>query len=195
MRFGLVSFRMSTELGDHSKGVTGIMKSGIDVYLSARTANALKLSGHRIKIFDPLKQFQIDGFMILPFPLEHQDIRSGERIPNVGFLISDGEDKLAYICDTFYCRYRFRGLDYLALGVNYSKETMDPDLDPARKKRLFKSHMSLETAIKFFKANDLSKVREIHVLHVSETNGDKNYFREEIQKVTGKPTYCHLEKS
>lgn len=175
--------------GDHAKGLPPIARAGIDCYMTPETAQALKFNGHRLKPITPKTQFKVAGFNVLPFPLEHQDVRTGKRIPNVGFLISDGVDKLVYLTDTFYCHYKFKGLTHICIGVNYSRFTLDPNLNTVRKKRLFKSHMSLETALEFFKANDLSKVREIHLLHMSRDNANPEYFKSEIMKATGKPTY------
>ncbi|HUV78124.1 MAG TPA: MBL fold metallo-hydrolase [Desulfobacterales bacterium] len=174
---------------DHSKAIHDIAKAGIDCFMLKETAQALKFSGHRLNVIEPLRQFKIGSFSIVPVEIHHQDVITGERIPGVGFLISDRTDKLLYFCDSFYCKYRFGQLGIIALGVNYSKKTMNPNLNTARKKRLFKSHMSLETAIKFFKANDLSKIREIHLLHISSENGDPEYFKSEIMKATGKPVF------
>jgi phosphoribosyl 1,2-cyclic phosphodiesterase len=167
---------------DHCKAIPELVRAGIDCWMLPETAESLKVSGHRVKIIEPMKQFQIGKWSVLPFPVPHD-------VPNVGFLISDGEDKLLYLCDCFYCHYRFKGLTMIAIGINWSKETLNPDLNPARKKRLYHSHMSLENAKKFFLANDLSKVRSINVLHVSPENGDAKMFCEEIRKWTGVPTY------
>jgi len=176
---------------DHAKAVHGIAKAGVDCYMLKETAQALKFEGHRLRVIEPLRQFKVSGFSVLPIPINHEDVRTGERVPGVGFLISDGVDKLFFYIDSFYCKYRFSGLSIIALGVNYSKQTLDPDLNTARKKRLYRSHMSLENAIKLLKANDLSKVREIHLLHLSKDNADPDYFKSEVMKASGKPTYCH----
>lgn len=168
--------------GDHSKAIPDVARAGIPVYLTADTANALNFNGHRRNIITPLKQFEVSGFKILPFPVVHD-------VPNVGFLISDGSDKLLFITDTFYSKYKFKGLTIVALEVNYSKETIAPDISQFYRQRLYKSHMSLKNAIKLLKANDLSRVREIHLLHLSKLNGDPDYFKSEVMKATGKPTY------
>lgn len=182
---------VSHEHLDHAKSIHQIAASGIDVFCLDETAQALKFNGHRLKTVLPLRQFEIGQFSVISVPIHHQNVRTGDRVPGVGFLISDGTEKLLYYCDSFYCRHTFKGLNIVALGVNYSKKTMNPNLDPVRKRRLFKSHMSLETALKFFKANDLSKVREIHLLHLSRDNSNSEYFKSEVMKATGKPTYCH----
>jgi len=170
--------------GDHSQALPNIARTGIPVYLTAETASALNLNGHRANIITPLKQFEVAGFKVLPFPVVHD-------VPNVGFLISDGSDKLLFLTDTFYSRYRFQGLTIIALEVNYSKETIAPDISQFYRQRLYKSHMSLENAKKLLQANDLSKVREIHLIHISKTNADPEYFKSEIQKATGRPVYIN----
>ncbi|RUR99291.1 hypothetical protein EFW58_01556 [Bacillus velezensis] len=60
---------------------------------------------------------------------------------------------------------------------------------PAMKKRLLQSHFSLENVKKFLMANDLSKVQEIWLLHLSESNSDEKIFKEDIMKLTGKVVY------
>ena len=57
------------------------------------------------------------------------------------------------------------------------------------KNRLLTSHFSLENVKEFLKANDLSKVQEIHLLHLSEGNSDAERFKQEVMQLTGKPTY------
>jgi hypothetical protein len=47
--------------------------------------------------------------------------------------------------------------------------------------------MNLQTVKGFLQANDLSRVQEIHLLHLSAANSDGVLFKREIQKTTGKP--------
>jgi len=176
---------------DHAKGVHDVAKAGIDVYCLAETAQALKFNGHRFKAIESLHQFEIGAYSAFPFEINHEDVRTGKRVPGCNFLISNGTEKLLFVIDSFYVKYRFAGLTQIAIGINWSKKTLNPNLDSARKKRIYRSHMSLETALKFFKANDLSRVREIHVLHISSENGDPQYFKSEIMKATGKPVYVN----
>lgn len=49
--------------------------------------------------------------------------------------------------------------------------------------------MSLETAKEFLRANDLSRVQEIWLLHLSDDNSDAERFKREIQGLTDKPVY------
>jgi hypothetical protein len=51
------------------------------------------------------------------------------------------------------------------------------------------AHMSLEQCVEFFRVQDLSKCREIHLLHLSAENSDEELFKKTIQEVTGKPVW------
>jgi len=186
-----LNFRLSGSLGaiishahkDHCIAVPDLMRSGIDCYMTAETARAMNLSGHRLHIIEAKKQFDVGPFSIMPFPTQHDCPGS------VGFLIFDGIDKLVFATDTFYIRHKFKGLTMVAVECNWSIETLGPDLDSERKKRLYSSHFSLENVKKFLGSNDLSKVREIHLLHLSKENADPEMFINEIQFLTGIPVY------
>jgi len=173
---------------DHAKGAAAVMAAGIDCYMTAETARALDLAGHRLHIVEPLQQFTIDHFQVIAFPTEHDCPGS------VGWLLTDGDDKLVFATDTYFCRYKFKDVSIFAIECNYSIDTLSPDLHPSQKKRLFKSHFSLENVREFFKANDLSRVREIYLLHLSRDNSDENLFQTEIERLTGKPVYVCKEK-
>jgi phosphoribosyl 1,2-cyclic phosphodiesterase len=167
---------------DHARGLNDLLSAGVYCYATHATFKTLNLSGHRAQTIKPLEQFKIANYWkVLPFPTEHDCPGS------VGFLISDGEEKLCFITDTFYCRYAFRGVTTYAIECNYSKETLAEGLDPVRKKRLLTSHFSLENVLNFFEANDMSTVREIFLMHLSDENSDEAMFKTAIQAKTGKP--------
>lgn len=170
---------------DHSMAMADLLKFGMDVFCTEQTAKNLNIDHHRLHYIEPLQQFSIGQFKILPFPTEHDCPGS------VGFLIADGQDKLVFATDTFFIKYKFMGLTYIAIECNYSSETIAPDIHPVRKKRLFTSHFSLKNVIGFLRSNDLSAVKAIYLLHMSPDNSDPEYFIREVQKATGKPVYIH----
>lgn len=174
---------VSHEHMDHAKAAQDVIKAGVDVFCSRGTAGALGLAGHRVKIIEALKQFKVGPWTVLPFDTKH------DAAEPLGFLIQNGMDKLLFCTDSFYVRYRFQGLTILAVECNYSKRTLQEDIPPAQKKRLLRSHMSLETLLDFLSANDLSTVREIHLLHLSDDNSDEALFKEMVQGNTGIPVY------
>ena len=174
---------------DHCKAVRDLMKAGIDCYMSHGTAEALKVSGHRLHIIKARQQFRIGTWTILPFETQH------DAQEPLGFLLAnqDGE-KLLYATDTYFIRYRFRGLTHIAVECNYSLDILrtnvaNGSVEPVLKSRILKSHFSLENVKKFLLANDLSKVEAIFLLHLSDNNSDCERFKREVMELTGKPTY------
>ena len=185
---------MSISYADHSKAVKDIMRAGIDCYISAGTAEALGLSGHRINIIKAKQQFRIGTWTVLPFDTQH------DAAEPLGFLLAnqDGE-RLLYATDTYYIRYRFRGLTHIAVECNYSMDILKRNVEAGAvpkelKSRILKSHFSLENVKRFLQANDLGKVQEIWLLHMSDGNSDCERFKREVMELTGKPVYIALEK-
>ena len=173
--------------GDHACAAKDLMKAGVDCYCSKDTASALGLSGHRLHIIEPGKQIKIGTWTVKPFDLVHD-------VPCLGFILAKGEEKALYANDTSYIPYRFRGLTHILLGVNYNTEALMDNItcgsiNAALGKRILKNHMSLDAAAQFFHVNDMSQVREIYLLHLSDKNSDEIYFKKTVEEITGKPVY------
>lgn len=188
------NFRMSEVSGclithehqDHCRSIKDVLRSGIDVYMSAGTAEALGIRHHRIKTVRSREQFQLGTWTILPFDVQH------DVAEPLGFLLANQEgEKLLFATDTYYIKYRFRGLTHIMVECNYSINILNENIMAGRvprvlKKRIMRSHFSLENVKGFLKANDLSKVQEIWLLHLSDNNSDAEMFKREIQELTGK---------
>lgn len=185
---------ISHEHQDHCKAVPEIIRAGINTYMSLGTIEALELEehglyGYRVNIVKSKEQFRIGTWTILPFEVEH------DAAEPLGFLLGNQDgDKLLYATDTYYVRYKFVGLTHIMIECNYAADILQENIrkglvPPAMKKRLLQSHMSLETAKDFLRANDLSQVREIWLLHLSDRNSDAERFKREVQELTGKPVY------
>ena len=109
-------------------------------------------------------------------------------------MLASGGEKLLFITDSFYCRYRFAGLTRIMIECNHSYEILNRNVESgalpqAMEKRLMQSHFSLERVKEFLQANDLSRLQEIHLLHLSDGNSDAVQFKREIQQLAGKPVY------
>jgi len=189
--YEILAVLVSHSHGDHSAGVKKIVAAGIDTYMTLETAKALNVSGHRTHQILPLQRYTINNFQdehaftIVPFETQHDCPGS------VGFLISDGADRLLFITDSFYVHNRFKGLNIIAIECNWAEETLAPNLEPVVRKRLYKSHFSLANVEKFLLANDLNAVREIHLIHMSNGNSDPAMFKQRIERLTGLPTITH----
>ena len=167
---------------DHSKAARDIIAAGIDLYCSHGTAEDLDILGHhRVHEVKALEQFSIGEWKVLAFDVQH------DASEPLGYLIQNGHDKHLFVADTYFLKYKFQGLTGISIECNYSKRTISEDIHPAQRHRLLRSHMSLETLLDMLDANDLSQVRGIHLIHLSDDNSDEEYFREQIQGKTGIP--------
>lgn len=170
------------EHGDHSKAIKDIAKLGIDVYASNGTLQALNCTSHRFIPMMPKKAKRIGKFEVLAFDTEHD---SAEPL---GFLIRHEDKKMLFATDTYYLRYKFNNLTHIAIECNYVRSVMEEGfkngtIDINRVARTMKSHMSLENLMEFLKSNDLSKVEEIHLLHLSDDNSSIPIIKNEIRKI------------
>lgn len=183
---GIAGCIISHEHGDHSKAIKDMVKAGIDCYMSQGTAEAIGATGHRVKVVKAREQFRVGTWTVLPFETQH------DAAEPLGFLLANtAGDKLLFATDTYYIKYRFHSLTHIMIECNHSSDILRENVDSGAvpvelKNRLIKSHFSLENVKEFLKANDLSKVREIHLLHLSDGNSDAARFKREIQQLTGK---------
>ena len=179
---------ISHEHQDHCKGAEGCLKRGMTIYMSQGTKDGMSLKNTQIRIIKSKEQFRIGTWTVLPFDVQH-DVNEP-----LGFLLqSDNGDKLLFATDTYYIKYKFTGLTHLMIECNYDQQTLDSNLasglHPAQYRRVMKSHFSLENLLEFFKANDMSKVEEIHLLHLSDSNSNETYIRQAVARATGKLIY------
>jgi len=184
---------------DHGRSAMDLMRSGVEVYCSEGTSEALGLSGHRLHILEPLQQVQIGPWKVLPFPLAH------DCEGTMGFFLVKEDERLLFAVDGNYVPYTARAivdimhdvdksivLTNIMLGVNYSLDILRENVRagrivPALANRILKNHLSLNTALDFFRANDLSQVQEIFLLHLSNANSDGADFKRQVEMVTGRP--------
>lgn len=190
------SFRMSEIAGcvishehlDHAKSVKQLLGSAIDVYGPATVFERLGCTNHhRAKTITGGSVFRIGGFTVMAFDAVHD-------VETLGFVISHREGKLLYLTDTAYSRYRIDGLSHIAIECNYSRDILRGNVHSGeiglnRFRRITHGHMSLDTCVQLLRANDLSQVREIHLLHLSDANSDEQEFADAVRRATGKPVY------
>ena len=60
---------------------------------------------------------------------------------------------------------------------NYSDESINPNINRTLRNRILESHMSLKHFLELLKATDLSKVKAIYLLHLSDSNSDEELFK------------------
>lgn len=183
----VVGCLVTHEHKDHSKSIDKLTENGIDVYSSLGTFEVLGIQNHRTKVIEAKKLFKIGNFAILPFEAKH------DAKEPLGFLINHKAiGNVLFLTDSYYCEYKFENLHHILLECNYKKSLLDENIQNkiiplSLRNRITKSHFELENVIEFLKANDLSKVKNIMLLHISSQNGNGKIFKSEIEKNIGLP--------
>lgn len=172
--------------GDHAKAIKDLLKRGINVYGPKDLQNI----SPQISALKPLIKYNIGSFMIVPFELTHDVECYGYQINSIG------KQKLVYITDTAYVRYTFSELTHVMIEANYDteiirKNTLNMDINGNLASRIIQSHMDIKTVEEFLDANDLSKLQQIYLLHLSDSNSNADEFKDRIQKKTGAEVYVY----
>lgn len=123
------------------------------------------------------KQFNVGTFVVKPFDVAHVN-SDGTNCENLGFLIysTATKEKMLWITDASYIESRFPPMDYICIECNYV------DIDDYANElefvntfvegRRLRSHLSLDRCVDFLKQQDLSRVKEIRLLHLTESQGN-----------------------
>ena len=178
---------VSHEHGDHAKYINDYARY-LPVYATQGTWQKVgECSPHYLNVLQPLKQTKVGNFTVLAFPTQH------DAKEPCGFLIShkDFGGCLLFATDTYYVKYKFANLAYIMIECNYEEKKLQGNVDallipPSVAARVRKSHMSLHNCIALLQANDLSKVKGIFLLHLSQNNSNPISFLQSVQSATGK---------
>ena len=174
---------ISHEHKDHSQCARDLIKDGMTVYMSEGTATALGLSDTELEAVEAMesgKQFSIGSIDIVPFTTFH------DAAEPLGFLLKSREDGdiLAFATDTVNLRYRFPGLNILAIEANYDKAILErcERLPEKVRKRIGNAHMEIDTLCDYLRSLDLSQCREIYLLHLSDATSHEGHFINKVAR-------------
>ena len=181
---------VSHEHGDHAKYIDQYLDAGIRVFASKGTIEAMNVkSCYRPRLIENKQRVNVGNFIVCAFKTEHD---SAEPL---GFIVCHKDlGTLLFATDTYYLEYKVAGLTQVMIECNYDLGILDENVNNGVIKkfvrdRVLKSHMSLETTISTLKANDLTRVNKIVLLHLSAHNSNPDMFREKVEQETGKVVY------
>ena len=183
--FKLTEFQaclVSHEHKDHAKAVADLISRGMAVYMSPGTADALETDA--VNLIEHMEQFNVGSLDIVPFTTFH------DAAEPLGFLIRsrvDG-DVLAFATDTVNLRYKFPGLNILAIEANYDKHILErcEKMPEKVRYRITNSHMEIDTLCDYLRSLDLSQCREIHLLHLSDATSHEGHFLNKVARAVPK---------
>lgn len=172
--------------GDHVKSAGNLSKLyGIRIYASAGCLAAAHVSGFT-RTVKAMCEFTVGTFAVLPFDVEH------DAPEPLGFLLKSLKtgEKLLYFTDTYYIKYRFKGITHIMCEANYDIDILNDKINSGAVprflgERVMSSHMSIEHLIQMLKANDLSCLQKIYLCHLSDSNSNAEDFKRRVQEATG----------
>ena len=183
--FSLSEFQaclVSHEHKDHAKAVQELIERGMAVYMSEGTADALETDA--VNLIESMEQFNVGSLDIVPFTTFH------DAAEPLGFLIKsrvDG-DVLAFATDTVNLRYKFPGMNILAIEANYDKAILErcEKMPEKVRYRISNAHMEIDTLCDYLRSLDLSECREIHLLHLSDATSHEGHFINKVARAVPK---------
>lgn len=185
----VVGCLISHQHNDHAKYVKAMVDNGIHTLALPEVWAAKEVNGSRAKSIEMGKGYKFGNFKVLPFPACHD-------VPCVGYIIDHPETgRVLFLTDSHTCAFSIPNLNHIMIECNYSDKKLVESINagitlPSQRNRLLASHMELNSCKQVLRDNDLSKVMNVVLIHLSENNGDEPFFVSEIQKQTGKVVYA-----
>lgn len=147
---------------------------------------------------EPKRKYKIGTFEIIAYKGYHENADQTECEVFM-YLINSIPTKeyLFYATDTSILPKINIPIDYLIIETNHSKEimlggkeTFNDKLEQHIYERLRRSHLSIEKVENWLKNEvNITKLKQVYLMHLSAGNSNEIMFRKKIQKATGSVVY------
>ena len=162
---------------DHSSCIKRLLEDCVQVYLTRGTAESLDLPDSLMELAHEIKageQFTVGSIDILPFKTFH------DAAEPVGFCMQSrvSGDILVYAIDTVNLPYEFPGVGVLAVEANFDKAILYrcERMPEKVRHRVENTHMEIDVLCGILRRMDLSRCREIYLLHLSDATSHEGHF-------------------
>lgn len=177
---------------DHVKFINDFRNRGMIACCDSETAVSSKIVGRYCGLHDRIEGWG-NGFRWIPIALHHTN-SDGSECPCFGFLIKDNAsgEMLLHCTDTQYIKYRFPPINIINIECNYTEQDSYMEdleaIERAVEMRRVRSHLSLQSCTSFLAKQDLSKCKEVRLLHISDsmTKSEKDNLIPFIRERTGR---------
>ena len=174
---GIVGCLASHVHADHCKSIRDVMTFGINVYASKKTFASQNLLQHRkTRVVADKTLIRMEEFQVLCFATNHDCEGS------LGFVVRESatNEYLLFATDTSHITQRFPfKFSIVAVECSYDEvwlrdKVAAGEIDERLAERLLTSHMSKANCMAYLNDYvDRSKLRELHLIHMSGTNIDR----------------------
>lgn len=188
---------ISHEHGDHMGHVKEYSGLGFPIYAPPEAAkknwakdqwmNPTRV--HTAECVDgiPAESIRLGEFLISPFDVPHDGTQC------FGYEIQHPElGNLVFLTDFQYCPYTFRNhnLHHILVEANYSRDCLN--LDQPNVQHVLEGHAELTTTVGFVRENATDSLRNVVLLHLSDSNSNEKDFVEAVQKVVPTGVSVHV---
>ena len=178
-------FSFPTTIFDHLTAAPDLLKMYMPVFMSGMTAELGKIDkwSPTLRLAEEGKAIHIKKWIIQPFDTQH------DAPGSLGFLIKHREEDitLCYAPDTGFLRYVFPNLNVLLVEANFIEDLIDARKDELGERylRVRETHMGLDRLKSYLQKVDKTCLRQIVLLHLSDSNSDEARMKKEIHALTG----------
>lgn len=179
---GIEGCFLTHEHKDHSKGAKDIIKSGIPLFSSAGTFEKLGIAPDRTaRIITNNTLIRLKSFSVFSFNVVH------DAAEPLGFIVRENEtgEFLLFVTDTSFIEQRFPyAFSIIAIECSYDYKILEANVASGKvneelAKRLLCSHMEYWNCLQYVQNFcDTSILQELHLLHVSTTNLNRQIVQE-----------------
>lgn len=172
---------------DHSRSIRDLQSFGVKVYALPETFEAKGINSPFSVPVEVGEFYSMGGFQIFPLPAKHD-------VPIVSYLIYHREfGNLMFATDTYIIPTEMRGVRNWMIEANYDKDILANDVISGKTnsyiaQRVVKSHMSIGKTLEAIKVSGVEWIKNIVLIHLSDSNSDMQRFKEQMQDITG----CHV---
>lgn len=133
-----------------------------------------------IKVFAPYmsdvkSEIYNNNCYVQSFELPH------DGTENYGFLITMDGQRILYMTDFEYCKYRFKDINHILIECNYQEKYINTDAHSFEHK--VRGHCGLETCKDFVYTNSSDSLNNVILLHLGAETCVGNEIVNEVKKV------------
>ena len=179
------------EHGDHANltAVKELILRGVDVYMTAGTMAALKLQPtYNLHII--CNGEKVGEYTFTAFEVKH------DAAEPVGFIVFRGNESVLYLTDTANIPVALP-FAQIIIEANFFEKVLEvSDIDDKQRRRILENHLSIEKLAAWFEQlkrcrHMLSKLKEVHLIHVSTRHGDGHAFKKLLGGIIDVPITVH----
>lgn len=162
---------LTHEHRDHAYGAKQFLKRGVEVYMTAGTAQELGLTrALTLRIIKAGQDYKVGQVTIQVLPSIH------DAAEPCNFILSDERDRVLYVTDTHAPPQVQGQFTQIFIEANFAEQVLlESEIGYPHKMRILQNHLSIEQVVQFLR--HYPKAQKT-LLHISKRHGDEAKFYE-----------------